>query len=92
VTDLVPGGTKPAGDGRWGQSDLAGNVHEWTLDWHTNYADTCINCADLTVALSRVLRGGSFDYDAADLRAGTRNFASPTYSRGDVGVRCARTP
>ena len=26
-------GSRPAGDGRWEQSDLAGNVAEWTLDW-----------------------------------------------------------
>lgn len=32
VTDLVAVGTKPLGDGRCGQSDLAGNVAEWVLD------------------------------------------------------------
>ncbi len=29
----VVGSKSPKGDGAWGQSDLAGNVAEWLLDW-----------------------------------------------------------
>ena len=33
LADLIPVGTKPPGDGKYGQSDLAGNLMEWTSDW-----------------------------------------------------------
>lgn len=93
LTDLVIVGSKPRGDGRWGQSDLTGNVWEWTLDWRVDYAASCVNCAalDPTSPMERVHRGGSFINDMQkNLRTGTRGSASPA-SRGiDVGVRCAR--
>jgi len=91
LTDLVAVGTKPAGDGRWGQSDLAGNVWEWTLDWYATYA-ACTNCANLTITSSRVFRGGGFAVGASNLRAGYRLYNTPTYRDYYVGVRCARTP
>lgn len=37
TTDLVFVGSKPASDGRWGHSDLVGNVYNWVLDWWGPY-------------------------------------------------------
>jgi formylglycine-generating enzyme required for sulfatase activity len=55
------GSKSPKGDGLWGQSDLAGNVWEWNLDWCASpYADPCNNCADLasaSVASQKVVAG-----------------------------------
>jgi len=92
LTDLVAVGSKPAGDGRWGQSDLAGNVFEWTLDWYAAYAAMCMDCANVAPASSRVYRGGGFFLTALFLRSGNRNDAMPTDRNVVIGVRCARTP
>jgi formylglycine-generating enzyme required for sulfatase activity len=92
LTDLTVVGTKPDGDGRWGHSDLAGNVTEWTLDWLSTYPTTCSDCANLTAAPDRVTRGGSFSQTAFYLRTGTRAPSAPTSRSASVGIRCARAP
>ena len=95
VTDLVPVGTKPAGDGLWGQSDLAGNADEWTLDWFATtrtYMNPCTDCANLTAEISRVVRGGAFDLDEHEMRTGFRTYNVPGGRDVDLGVRCARAP
>src|SRR5688572_5680587 len=55
------GSESPKGDGMWAHSDLAGNVYEWTLDYHSLvYPISCNDCANLTPSTGRILRGGSF--------------------------------
>jgi formylglycine-generating enzyme required for sulfatase activity len=90
VTDLIPVGTKPEGDGRWGQSDLAGNVAEWTLDWLSGYAKPCADCANLTAASGRVTRGGSVVQDAFLTRTTARSSLAPANRSHAMGARCAR--
>jgi formylglycine-generating enzyme len=95
LTDMVAVGTKPAGDGRWGQSDLAGNVAEWTLDSASNYQydaypNPCVDCADLTPGFPRAVRGGGFYWPSIWLRAGVRYFQALGIRAGSVGMRCAR--
>jgi formylglycine-generating enzyme required for sulfatase activity len=90
---LNVGSKSPTGDGKWGQSDLAGNVYEWTLDWFTSpYSiSQCDNCADLTDSSIRVLRGGGFFIiDAPYLRSAARDKYNPADRSYDVGSRCAR--
>ena len=93
TSGAIPVGAKSAGDGRWGQSDLAGNVWEWTLDWYRTYVTSCSDCAQVESGTSRVIRGGSFNSAPANLRAGYRGYdLPPAYRNNYIGVRCARTP
>jgi sulfatase modifying factor 1 len=93
TADLVFAGSKPAGDGRWGQSELSGNVNEWSLDWYrTPYVTPCVDCALMRAGNGRSMRGGSFNYLGTFLAAIYRK-ADLAASRGaDHGGRCARMP
>jgi formylglycine-generating enzyme len=55
-------GSKPAGNGKWGHSDLTGNVSEWVLDKFMDpYGiNPCDDCADLPTGEVMTARGGSF--------------------------------
>jgi len=53
VSQIAPVGSVTAGNGKWGQSDLAGNVYEWTLD---SFASpyTQIPCSNLREYVRRL--------------------------------------
>ncbi len=94
------GSRSPNGDGLWGQSDLAGNVWEWTLDWFANgyippdpeVCHDCANTDDTANTMSRVVRGGSFNNKPLDLRAAKRLNIRPVVRNTFIGARCARNP
>jgi formylglycine-generating enzyme required for sulfatase activity len=90
LTDLVAVGSRPAGDGRWGQSDLAGNVIEWALDAGAPYPVPCADCAILTPETHRAIRGGSFADGPNQLRTGAHIHLPASDRIGLTGVRCAR--
>jgi sulfatase modifying factor 1 len=91
LADILPVGSRPAGNGVWNQADLAGNVSEWVLDtWAATYPPTCVNCAMLTPGLLRLSRGGSW-YDTKDNLRNTSRFPSTKGDRAaKIGFRCAR--
>jgi len=93
---LVPVGSYPAGNGRWGHADLAGSMWEWALDWYesTWYTTTeagCLDCANLTAAALRVRRGGAWNLNSHYLRAPSRNGDPPTRYDSYKGCRCAKS-
>jgi formylglycine-generating enzyme required for sulfatase activity len=86
------GSESPAGDGAYGQTDLAGNVWEGTLDTYaTAYVTPCSDCVNLATGSLRVSRGGSFADDPVNLETSPRDRHAPSERRGDVGFRCARS-
>ena len=92
VTNIAPVGTATLGAGVWGQLDLAGNVWEWNLDWYATYVSPCTDCAYLTAASARVIRGGGFNDGSSGLLPPLRNYVTPSFRLFYIGFRCARTP
>jgi formylglycine-generating enzyme required for sulfatase activity len=89
---IAPVGSAVAGNGRWGQSDLAGNLQEWNLDWFVGFTVPCTDCASLASGSQRVQRGGSFELDATYLLAAGRNGYFPNVRYVNETARCARSP
>jgi formylglycine-generating enzyme required for sulfatase activity len=88
--DLVNVGGRPAGDGRWGQSDLAGNVDEWTFDLQAKYALPCTDCINLSAGFNHVVRGGSCADNSDSLRTHARRGHEGFIRNWLTGLRCAR--
>jgi formylglycine-generating enzyme required for sulfatase activity len=97
VGDTWEVGGYRAGDGPYGEHDLAGNVHEWVADWYDpDYYSTCgAACEDPAGPPSgdrRIHRGGGWTSSAAHLGVAVRWAAVPTVEGYDLGFRCALTP
>ncbi len=85
-------GSKPAGDSPYGVHDMAGNVAEWTRDWHDLYPTT--DQTDPFVSSdpndTRAVRGGSILDSAEYVRAGARNVLAPDSTHAYLGMRCVK--
>lgn len=90
--DILRGGSKPDGTGRFGHFDLSGSVREWTLDYYNPLPDSCDDCADLSFGSDRVARGGDWSSAAMYLASDNRLFNIPDTHYTFLGIRCARMP
>ncbi len=74
----------------WGLYDMLGNVMEWTLD---HYLPESYEREELVLVpkavkgtYPKVLRGGSFEEGAADLRSASRFHSDPQWNRRDPQI------
>jgi len=83
-------GQKAAND--WGLHDMAGNVWEWCHDWYqTSPTSSAVTDPVGSGSVDRVLRGGSWESLAYDLRAASRGGDPPTFRIDGLGFRCCRS-
>jgi len=92
------GNSHPVGEkepNAFGLYDMHGNVWEWVEDdWHDNYDGAPLDgqaWIDNPRAAARVIRGGSWNYDARDCRSASRDYDAPEYRRAGLGFRLARS-
>ncbi len=95
VGDTTPVGTYPAGEN--GLYDMAGNAHEWVIDWYQSdyYAtlgDKASNPQGPSSSDYRVLRGGAWFNYASGVRSSSRSGLDPTSTNNNIGIRCSRSP
>ncbi len=99
---VAPVGSAPGGNGRWGQSDMAGELWDWLFDNFKGgaaYTMPCNDCGpmlDTSPTDNPMLRGGVFYSTVMDgddqLATDYRNGMGTAEGRYQVGFRCARNP
>jgi formylglycine-generating enzyme required for sulfatase activity len=88
---ISPVDSHPAGASPYGVLGLSGNVWEWISDWYSDsyYSELpSHNPSGPDDGLSRVLRGGAWEYDWKHVRATNRRHNGPAVSIFDYGFRC----
>ena len=87
----APVGSYPAN--AWGLFDMHGNVWEWTADWYGDYgAEAATDPAGPSKGRARVIRGGSWHFDANSMRCALRYTHAPQDKGFSLGFRIVAEP
>jgi formylglycine-generating enzyme required for sulfatase activity len=93
--DSSNGQTHPVGQkppNAWGIHDMLGNVREWVHDRPGPYTSGLVTDPQGERTGGRIVRGGSWDAMARDLRFSSRGFSSASFLSPAIGFRCVREP
>lgn len=75
----------------FGLYDIHGNLVEWCNDWYGGYGGDVTDPAGPDSGTDRVLRGGSWSYDAENCRSAVRYDSVPDYTGFSYGFRPVRS-
>jgi formylglycine-generating enzyme required for sulfatase activity len=81
------------GQSRYGIYNMAGNVWEWVNDWYSDAyyrSSPQDNPQGPDTGKEKVLRGGSWKEDYAEMRSMNREAENPAHSSNVIGFRCVR--
>ena len=85
-----PLGTKAAN--AWGLYDVQGNVWQWVQDGYSDYKKNAATDPKNDKGDKRVLRGGSWDMTAIEMRVSNRLAIDPKLKNNNAGFRMVREP
>lgn len=91
--DTSSGTIYDLGQSRYGVYNMAGNVWEWVSDWYAAdyYRPTHQdNPQGPDTGDEKVLRGGSWKDNSAEMRSVNRESRPPSYASNTIGFRCAK--
>jgi formylglycine-generating enzyme required for sulfatase activity len=90
---LLEANSKPAGASPYQVLGLSGNTWEWVADWYAANAYSSLPTDDPSgpeMGATKVLRGGSWEYDWKHLRLANRRHNGPGTSNHDYSFRCVQ--